>query len=299
MKTSSLFPFYFLLILFYSCQTREVNSKDTFSPLIITQNSFALPESVFGDVENYEMTYESDGLTITGYIFKPKAEGTYPVVLTSRGGNRDFGTYTIRSFDLVQELANEGYVVIATQLRGNKFSDGVDEMGGKDLNDILRLIDIAKSIDFMDHHNIGMYGISRGGLNTYQISRLTDEVKAIAVVGAPVDPRIDFESRPKMYERVYKQMIGDSIENRAAYDYRSPIKWVSEINEPVLLLHGLDDWRVLPINAQLMEKELTRLGKSFKAIILEDGNHSLSSHTQLRNDTIIEWFDQYLKSDAR
>lgn len=287
--------YYLTLVLCYSCQTIDKYSHQTFSPLIETQHSFDIPESVFNAVENYEITYMSDGLTITGYIFKPKDIGTYPVLLTTRGGNRDFGTYSINSFGLAQEIASKGYVVIATQLRGNKFSDGQDEMGGKDLNDILRLIDIAKSVDFMDESNIGMYGISRGGMNTYQISRLTDEIKAIAVIGAPVDPRLDFDSRPEMYERVFKEIIGDSIANKAAYDYRSPLKWASEINEPVLIMHGLDDWRVTPKNAYLMEKELTRLNKSFKSIFFEEGNHSLRSHTQQRNNALIEWFDNYLK----
>lgn len=278
-----------------SCQLNSELKNDTFSPLLLTQNQFDIPESVFPQIENYEITYKSDGLTITGYIFKPKQEATYPVIITTRGGNRNFGTYSIRSFGLAQEIASKGYVVIATQLRGNKFSDGIDEMGGKDLNDILRLIDIAKSIDFMDDDNIGMYGISRGGRNTYQISRLTDDINAIAVIGAPADPRIGFKSRPKLYDNVWLQLVGDTIDHKAAYDYRSPIKWVDKINEPVLIMHGLDDWRVLPINAQLMEEELIRLNKSHKVIFLKDGNHSLSSHTQLRNDALIEWFDMYLK----
>lgn len=295
MMFTRLFAICSILYFVYGCQTSEHNSSVTFSPLIDTQNSFSVPESVFPTVENYEITYQSDGLTITGYIFKPKKEGIYPVLLTTRGGNRNFGAYTLNSFDLPQELASKGYVVLATQLRGNKFSDGQDEFGGKDLNDILRLIDIAKSIDFMDDKNIGMYGISRGGRCTYQISRLTDDIKAIAVIGAPVDPMIIFETRPEMYTNVYQQLVGDSIEHREAYHYRSPIKWASEINEPVLIMHGLDDWRVTPKHAQLMEQELTRLNKPFKSIFLENGNHSLSSHTQLRNDALVKWFDEHLK----
>lgn len=51
-------------------------------------------------------------------------------------------------------------------------------MGGKDLNDILKLIEIGQSLEFADKTNIGVYGISRGGLNAYQIARLTDDIKA-------------------------------------------------------------------------------------------------------------------------
>lgn len=140
-----------------------------------------------------------------------------------------------------------------------------------------------------------MYGISRGGMNTYQISRLSDEIKAIAVVGAPVNPRIDFKSRPEMYTNVYLPLVGDSITHKADYDYRSPLLWAGEVNEPILIMHGDEDWRVTSVNAELMHQELIKFGKTAELMMIQGGNHSLSSHTQMRNDTIIGWFDKYLK----
>ena len=163
------------------------------------------------------------------------------------------------------------------------------------MEDILKLIEIGKSLKFTIPEKIGVYGISRGGLNAYQISRLTDDIAAIAVVGAPVNPRLDFDTRPEMYTDVFMELIGDTISNKEAYDYRSPILWADEINEPVLLLHGSEDWRVKPINAELMIAKLKELNKEFEYLIVEGGDHGINTDRKLRNDKVLTWFKKYLK----
>ncbi|WP_165731615.1 S9 family peptidase [Polaribacter sp. 20A6] len=283
----------FSILLFSSCN-KDIKKTENLSPLIDyqyliqTNNDFKIP------TETYKIRYKSDGLEITGYLTKPKDLQKYPTIIYNRGGNRDFGTFTPKSLIYQQYLASNGFIILSSQLRGNMHSEGEDEYGGKDLNDILKLIEINKSLKF-SNQNIGVYGISRGGLNAYQISRLTDEIKAIAVVGAPTDPRLDFDTRPEMYEKVLKELVGDTINFKKEYDYRSPIKWVNEINEPTLILHGSDDWRVKPINAELMIEEMKRLNKEFDYQIVENGDHGLNTHRNIRNEKVINWFKKYLK----
>ena len=98
-----------------------------------------------------------------------------------------------------------------------------------------------------------------------------------------------------MYENVLKEMIGDTINFKKEYDYRSPIKWVNEINEPTLILHGSDDWRVKPINAELMIEEMKRLNKEFDFQIVENGDHGLNTHRKIKNEKVINWFKTYLE----
>jgi dipeptidyl aminopeptidase/acylaminoacyl peptidase len=224
-------------ILLYSSCNQSIKKTENFSPLIDyqyliqTNNDFELP------TETYKIRYNSDGLEITGFLTKPKTLQKYPTIIYNRGGNQDFGTFTLKDLRFQQYLASNGFIILSSQLRGNMFSEGKDEFGGKDLNDILKLIEINKSLKY-SNQNIGVFGISRGGLNAYQISRLTDEIKAIAVVGAPTDPRLDFDTRPEMYEKVLKELVGDTIKFKKEYDYRSPIKWVNEINEQHLFYTG-------------------------------------------------------------
>lgn len=281
-----------VLLLTIGCKESAVN-KEMFSNQLDYQYLMETNDTFNPPIETYKVRYDSDGLEIMGFITKPKTDSKYPVIIYNRGGNRDFGAH--RNFLYQQYLASCGYIVLSTQLRGNLFSEGKDEMGGADLNDILKLIEIGKSLPFAISDKIGVFGISRGGLNTYQISRLSDDIKAIAVIGAPVDPRLLFDSRPEMYTKVFQELIGDTITNKDAYDYRSPLLWADEINEPVLILHGSEDWRVKPINAELMIEKFKERNKEFEYQIVEGGNHSLNSHRDLRNDKVLGWFAKYLK----
>ena len=285
--------FAFLLIFLFSCSNSS-KSDENFSNLIDYQYLIQKNLDFDHPINTYKIRYKSDGLEITGYLTKHKDSNKRPTIIFTRGGNKDFGTFSSKSLLYQQYLASKGYNILSSQLRGNMFSEGKDEFGGKDLNDILQLIEINKTLEFANK-KVGVFGISRGGLNAYQISRLSDDIDAIAVVGAPTNPRLDFDTRPEMYDNVLKEIIGDSIKFKSEYDYRSPLIWAEEINEPTLILHGKDDWRVKPINAELMIDKMKSLNKEIDYQIVENGDHGLNTHKKIRNEKVINWFDKHLK----
>lgn len=117
------------------------------------------------DITVSKIIYESDGLNIVGYLVKPVYfEGTLPVIIYNRGGNREYGkikdTFAKAYFGYI---AKKGFVVLASQYRGNDGGEGREEFGGSDVNDVLRLIDIVKETGYMDENRIYMIGASRGG----------------------------------------------------------------------------------------------------------------------------------------
>lgn len=270
---------------------------DVFSNLISYQHlnkSAAVNNGVF--VETYEIKYRVDGLMITGYINKPVGDQViYPALIACRGGNRDFGTFDRKQLEMQRNLAGQGFIVLSSQLRGNIFSQGIDEMGGADLNDILQLIKIAKNLSFVDAENVGIHGVSRGGRTAYQISRISNEIKSVSVVGAPVDIRDSHSYRPEKYTRVNLPLIGDTINFKDAYDARSPIHWVDELNEPILILHGVDDWRGKVDNVKRIIPELEKCDKEFEYHFIEGGSHTLGSHAELRDSLVVEWHKRHLK----
>lgn len=147
------------------------------------------PEFKYLDsIEVYDITYLSDGLKIRGLMAKPKKEGNYPCVIFNRGGNRDFGSLVVAHGAItLGQIAKEGYVTIASQYRGNGGSEGKEEFGGKDVNDITVLPEILKEIQGADTERIGMYGWSRGGMMTYIALPKMDKIKAVVVGGAISD----------------------------------------------------------------------------------------------------------------
>jgi dipeptidyl aminopeptidase/acylaminoacyl peptidase len=65
--------------------------------------------------------YESDGLTILGWMVGPKHApgGKLPVVIFNRGGNGSFGALKFADlFTHVFPLADQGFLVLASQYRG-------------------------------------------------------------------------------------------------------------------------------------------------------------------------------------
>jgi len=113
------------------------------------------------------MEYLSDGLRVVGLIVKPKKEGKYPVVIYNRGGHMEGGKIDVKELLGLSMFARQEYVVIASQYRGNDGGEGKEEYGGADINDVLNLIPLAKSLPFTDGDRIVMYGASWGGLMTY------------------------------------------------------------------------------------------------------------------------------------
>jgi dipeptidyl aminopeptidase/acylaminoacyl peptidase len=99
--------------------------------------------------------------------FVDRHDGSYWMIF-NRGGNGDFGALedpVLASW--VARFADMGFVVVASQYRGNAGSEGFDTFGGEDVNDVLNLIALLDAHPKADASRIGMYGHSRGGLMTY------------------------------------------------------------------------------------------------------------------------------------
>lgn len=115
--------------------------------------------------ECFRIEYSSDGLRVVGYLVRPRdlASRRYPVIIFNRGGFLDRGK--IESHHLVDftRLSEEGFVVLASQYRGNDGGEGREEVGGADLDDVANLLATARLLPYADATNIFMYGVSRGG----------------------------------------------------------------------------------------------------------------------------------------
>ncbi|OIQ30859.1 MAG: hypothetical protein BM564_01210 [Bacteroidetes bacterium MedPE-SWsnd-G2] len=251
-------------------------------------------------IEVYSITYRSDGFKINGFMAKPKKAGNYPCVIYNRGGNRDFGALKIfHGAITLGKLAKEGYVVIASQYRGNGGSEGKEEFGGKDVNDIIILPEVLKEIQGADTDRIGMYGWSRGGMMTYISLTKMDNIKAAVVGGALSDTFSTIKDRPEMESKVMAELIPNYTENKALeLEKRSAIKWADKFPKhiPILMLHGNSDWRVKPEQSLNLALEFEKNRIPYRLIIFEGGDHGISEHRDEVNTQVLKWFDRYLKN---
>lgn len=271
--------------------TEEINGK------IEWKENFKYLDSI----DIYSISYLSDGLKINGLMVKPNKKGKYPCVIYNRGGNRNFGSLKIAHGAItLGQIAKEGYVVIASQYRGNGGSEGKEEFGGKDVNDITILTEVLKEVEVADINRIGMYGWSRGGMMTYIALTKTDKIKA-AVVGGAISDNFSFiEDRPKMETGVLSELIPNYAENKdVELEKRSAIKWTDKFskNVPILMLHGNSDWRVKPEQSLNLALEFEKNRIPYRLIMFEGGDHGISEHKDEVNKQVIKWFDRFLKMD--
>ncbi|RKZ16528.1 hypothetical protein DRQ50_06015 [bacterium] len=259
------------------------------------------PEMAYlADVTMDEITYVSDGLRVEGHLIVPRAPGPHPCVVYNRGGNREFGANSpLRVAYRLARFASWGYVVVASQYRGNAGGEGQEEFGGADVADVLNLIPLLESLnDEADAARIGVVGFSRGGMMTYLALAQTDRFKA-AVIGAGVaDSRTVIADRPDMETYVYAELIPDYHQvKEEALAARSALAWPERLcaTSPILLLHGTADWRVDPGQSMSMGRALYDLRRPFRLVMYEGADHGLSEHRIEAYGQIRRWLDRYVR----
>ncbi|HBK70450.1 MAG TPA: hypothetical protein DDZ39_02135, partial [Flavobacteriaceae bacterium] len=206
-----------------------------------------------------KITYESDGLKVKGYLVQPKNKENHPCIIYNRGGNKEFGKLsTKKAVFILAKVASWGYVVAASQYRGNDGGEGKEEFGGKDVNDVLNLIPLFDNLKTTDTTKMGIYGWSRGGMMTYLALTKTNKFKAAIVGGGLSDLRLWIRTRKDTIESVYYKNIPNYTENKSkSINDRSAISQVENISKttPILMVHGTADWRVVPEMALDLSKE--------------------------------------------
>ena len=188
-------------------------------------------------------------------------------------------------------------MVVASDYRFHRPTAKRDEWGGVDVNDVLNLLPVFKSLDLIDAERLYMLGISRGGTMTYLALKRGAPVKAAAVIAGVVDVRAWADTRPDMvngddnYDGFAKAW--PDYEHRAAEYYRdrSAVYWADEINVPVLILHSRTDKFVSVTQALRMAGALQEKGKVYALHIYEHDGHSLPLNREDRNRRIIDWFN--------
>ena len=243
-----------------------------------------------------QIRYMSDGLEISAFLYKPVHTNgrRLPVVIINRGGSRDLGAWDPWGFTRsAYEYGNAGFVVLASQYRGGGGSQGEDEFGGADVDDVLNLITAAKSLNYADSGNIFMAGASRGGMMTCLAIRRKAPIRAAFIVSGMFDLEENARDRPEM-KRNFQQMIPGFREHEAErYRDRSAVYWAQEITVPVLILHGTADWRVDVSQALAFAQELQRQKKTYELMIFPNDSHGVPVYR--RPSTSIEWFKKFMQ----
>ncbi len=245
----------------------------------------------------YKIIYRSQGHKVVAFIIEPRQGENLPCVIYNRGGSGEFGALKIGPLftRLPAQLASQGYIVITSQYSGNAGSEGKDEMGGSDIEDVLNLQKILKKYSRANSKKIGMYGGSRGGMMTYLSLTKVSWIKAAVTVGAPTDFIREEKLRPKM-KKLHKEMFGGAIKELKK---RSAIFWPHLFYKktPLLIMHGGSDWRVSPLDSIELAQKLYENKIPYRFVLFEGADHSLNEHSDESTKMTLSWFERFLKNN--
>jgi len=248
---------------------------------------------------NYEITYISDGLRVKGYLALPNTPGSHPAIIFCRGGNKNYGVLT--GYETLHYAQLLGYVAVGSQYRGNAGGQGQDQFGGDDVNDVVNLIPLLKSLPEVDSSRIGIVGVSRGGMMAYETLRKqtlagTNDIKAAVIVSGAADLFFESINQSDMLNGVFIPLIGGTpAQLPKEYEARSAVRWANDINVPILIQHGDRDVEVDIYEANEMAAELQRYGKTYKYIIYPGRGHDLFGAGNQSWTDGADWLKTYLK----
>jgi dipeptidyl aminopeptidase/acylaminoacyl peptidase len=189
-------------------------------------------------------------------------------------------------------------VILAPMYRQSDGGEGRDEVGGADVNDLMNVIPLARSLGFVDMDNLFLYGESRGGMMTYLAVKKNFPAKAAAVYGAFTDMEALIKFRPEVYRpQVLKQLWPDfDAQKDEIFRSRSAVHWPEALGAPLLIMHGGADWSVSPSQSLTIAQKLQDLGKPYELIIYAGDGHHLPQNQEDRDRRAIAWFRRYMKT---
>lgn len=237
------------------------------------------------------------------------SEQTYPVVVFAHGAGSLQNVYKgwsnnyWREYMFHQYLADKGYIVVEVDFRhstgyGRKFREDVTNWMGK-----YETIDIVDGLDWLqeetggalDLDNVGIYGGSYGGfMALYALTDKPERFHAGAALRKVSNWRNYYYANP-WYTL---PRLGDPDEVPEHYDRSSPLTYASELQHPVILLHGLIDDNVGAQDAFQYAEELIQSGhKDFEMMIYPSERHGFTSPNSWLDEyrRIFEFFEKHLK----
>jgi dipeptidyl aminopeptidase/acylaminoacyl peptidase len=277
------------------CVFRPYEQQSRFTKRFYSKEDYEYAKSS-PHTECARIEYQSAGLRVVGYVVRPRDLGSkrIPVIIFNRGGFLERGK--IESFNLVDftRLAEEGFVVLASQYRGNDGGEGQEELGGADLDDVSNLVETAKSLPYADATNVFMYGVSRGGMMTFLEMKRNLAIRAAAVVGAVYDVAAFGGRAPGVLAEATKLIPDFPKRGIATLQERSVMNWPEAVNAPLLILHGADDKEVPATEALAFAAKLSSLNKPYELVVYVGDVHEVVVNRRERDSKIVAWFKRYL-----
>ena len=206
--------------------------------------------------------------------------------------NRWGSGYTL----MQQALTQRGYLVAQVDVRGSTgygraFREGfLNDFAGHDIEDIVAAVAQLKSLPYVDGDRLGIWGSSYGGtLTVYTLLKKPGLFAAGVAAAAAVDPAF--------FGTDDVAIVGRPADASGIFGRRAELL-VDRLEDPLLLVHGLQD-QVVPFKtvASLTDAFL-RAGKYVETAFLPGATHAWRREPPYDRHVfrrLLEFFDRHLK----
>jgi dipeptidyl aminopeptidase/acylaminoacyl peptidase len=194
------------------------------------------------------------------------------------------------------------YTVVSSALRGG-VSEGTDEFGGKDVNDMKNLIkfipEIAKELGVhIQPSCVFMIGPSRGGMEMFltlaHFPELQKRVNKVVAISAILDLHQLIHDRPDDMKVMLESHFGlqEGSKGKEWIAKRDPLNTIPYISQslPILVIQGTHDTRIGLAEGRRMVQALKQTGHNVSYWEVKGGDHVLMNHPQIMND-IAHWLE--------
>lgn len=223
-------------------------------------------------------------LTIRGYIFRPWLDGKFPAVIISHG----FACDTNQTRKYAKFFASVGCVSVFFDFcgsgRGKSDGKSMDMSVLTEKDDLSAVLDIVRSLDYVDNNRIILAGCSQGGLVSallaaereadidklilyYPALCIPDDARRGKMLGSSFDP----ENVPQAF-RVLFIKLGAIYATDA--QKLEPYKEICTFSKSVLICCGTRD-RVVDISYM---RRAARDYPNAKLVIIKNGDHGFILH---------------------
>ncbi len=196
---------------------------------------------------------------------------------------KQWGSYQELRYAFNNYLASRGYVILEMDYRGSTgygrdWRSGVYlDMAGPDLEDVLGGVEYLRSLKNIDMKNVGIWGWSYGGFMT---SAALFKAPGVFKAGAAFSGVYDWRNYNAGYT---DERLTTPAENPEAYRRSSPIYFSGQLQDHLLILHGIVDSNVLFQDAVQLSEKLIREGKTFEESYYPEENHAFVRDESLQN----------------
>jgi dipeptidyl aminopeptidase/acylaminoacyl peptidase len=238
-------------------------------------------EIAWSDAERF-LVKSVGGLEIESWLMKPygyRPGQKYPLVLYIHGGPHS--AYGENWFDEFQNLAGAGMWVLFTNPRGSSGYGAAFTYAtrgrwfAEDYQDLMRAVDVVAKRPDVDSTRMGVTGGSYGGVMTAWVTAKTSRFKAAEADRMIADWTYWYGASDAQGLTEF-EFFGKPWENQVMYDSLSPIRRVTRVKTPTLIVQSEEDHRTPMGNAEMWFMALRKQGVPAEFVRYPRSTHDLS-----------------------